>query len=96
MEEAQRRELGITVAVLEEFRTQRLPRALLIREKVLQGEPIDRLDLEFLDEVIHHAEQLKPRIDHHPEYQALFSEIVDLYHSITEKALENEPSSVSD
>jgi hypothetical protein len=95
MENEQRKQIGVTVAILEEFRTQRLPRALLIKEKVLKGEQIDRLDLEFLDEVIHHIEQFKPRIDLHPEYQVLFSEIVDLYHSITQKALENEESALS-
>ena len=90
MEDEQRKEIGITVAVLEEFRTQSLPRALLIQEKVSRGEQIDRLDLEYLDEVIHNVEQLKPRIDLHPEFQTLFSEVVDLYHAITQKALENE------
>lgn len=81
---------GLIVTLLERMRTQRLPRALSIKEKVDAGGTLDEFDLAFLDEVARDAETLKPMWDRHPELQDIAARMIHLYHEITKRALENE------
>lgn len=87
------KDLGVATALLDRMRTQRIPRALLLKEKVERGERLDNRDLAFLHEVFETAEQIKPLVDRHPEYQDVYAQATQLYKGITEKALENETSS---
>lgn len=84
------KDLGIATALLERMRTQRIPRALELKAKVDRGEKLEDRDLAFLHEVFESAEQIMPLVDRHPEFQDLYTQALDLYKTITEKALENE------
>ena len=93
---ADMQESGIAAVIVERLETQRLPRALDLKAKVDQGEVLDEMDIEFLERVLGDANALRPLIDRHPEYQALAVQMIDLYHDIISRALENEtPSKAS-
>ena len=84
------KDTGIIIALLERFRTQRLPRALEIKQRVDEGGLLDNSDLEFLNDVLQTASELKPMVDTHPDYQEIYTASVEIYHDITSKALSNE------
>lgn len=83
-------EKGIIAVLMERFESQRLPRALALKEKLDRGELIDEFDLEFLKEVLTDSTKAMPLLERHPEFQPLASRITSLYSEITEKALANE------
>lgn len=68
----------------------RLPIALELKEKVDRGEPLNDLDIDFLEEVLRDAGKLKPLLDRHPQWQPLAARMLGLYNEITTRALENE------
>ena len=84
---------GVIVALINRFEKQRLPRLQALKLKVDRGETISDGDITFLNTVIHDAQQSKQLIDRHPEWQAFCANVVHLYETITEKALENEKGS---
>ncbi|MGH8580145.1 MAG: hypothetical protein ACREVK_08505 [Gammaproteobacteria bacterium] len=86
-------DLGLITVLLERLETQRLPRALALKDKVDRGELLDDFDLGFLNEVFADASSLRPLVAQHPEYQELAARMMDLYKQITDKALENEKAS---
>ena len=86
------KETGILVVLMERLEKQRLPRILLLKEKVDGGTPLDDQDLDFLEKVMKDAKKAMPFIDKHPEYQLLATKLMALYNEITEKALQLEKS----
>lgn len=84
------KDAGLIQVLAERFETQRLPRALSIKEKLDQGGVLDNFDIEFLEQVFEDASTIKPLLDRHPEWQPLAAKMVSLYKEITDKALENE------
>ncbi|MFH0341877.1 MAG: hypothetical protein ACHBNF_07035 [Chromatiales bacterium] len=86
-------DLGLITVLLERLETQRLPRALALKDKVDRGECLDDFDLGFLNEVFADANNLRTLVARHPEYQELVARMMDLYKQITDKALQNEKSS---
>jgi len=81
---------GVILALIDRFEKQRLPRLQALKEKVDAGGLLSEEDIEFLDTVIHDAQQSKPLIDRHPDWQSFCAHVVHLYETITEKALDNE------
>ena len=84
---------GVILMLIERFEKQRFPRLRALKELVDRGELLSDDDIEFLDTVIHDAQQSKRLMDRHPEWQLFCAEVVHLYETITEKALENEKGS---
>lgn len=77
-------------AILKRFTEIRLPRALEIEKHVLAGGTISESDITFLDTVLKDAQYVLRYSDKYPEYRDLVSQAIDMYTSITQKALENE------
>lgn len=83
-------DLGLITVLLQRLETQRLPRALALKDKVDRGELLDDFDIGFLEEVFADASNVRPLVAQHPEYQDLAARMMNLYKEITDKALENE------
>ena len=81
---------GVIEALIERFENQRLPRTLEIKKHVDAGKPLSDMDLSFLEEVNRDAITIKPLVERHPEWQALYAKAVHLHEEIVQKALENE------
>ena len=86
-------DLGLITVILQRLETQRLPRALSLKERVDRGERLYDADLAFLEEVFADTREIKPVLDRYPQYQELAARMVSLYKEITDKALENEKAS---
>jgi hypothetical protein len=80
---------GLGQVIVERLRTQRLPRALALKEKVDRGEPLDDFDLNFLQEVLKDSAAIRPYVDSHPESHELAAKMSNLYNEIAQKGLEN-------
>lgn len=83
-------ETGIIVALLERMRTQRLPRALDLKEKVDAGGTLNAFDIQFLEEVFTDANNLRSTWERHPELVEIVTKLIHLHHEITTRALANE------
>jgi hypothetical protein len=53
MDESTEEDMGVTLALLERFQTQRLPRALALKERIDQGGLLDEFDIAFLETVFY-------------------------------------------
>lgn len=81
---------GVIHTLMDRLNTQRLPRALELKERVDAGEPLGEQDMRFLDDVFRDTQTIQPVLSRHPEYQPLVARIIHLYKEILDKALENE------
>ncbi len=84
------KEAGIIQVLVMRLETQRLPRALALKMKVTQGEPLNDLDITFLEEVFSDMARIKPMLDSYPEWHKICSQTSALYADIMSKARENE------
>ncbi len=84
------KDAGIIVALAKRLETQRLPRALALKEKVDAGETLNEFDIKFLEGVIEEARKVHPLVERHPEWQPVVARILELYNEITTRAIENE------
>ncbi|MBK1648740.1 hypothetical protein [Rhabdochromatium marinum] len=83
-------ETGVVMAFLERFEKFRLPRTMELKERVDQGEVLETFDMDFLHRVFEDAQEVKTLVDERPDLQDLYTRAVNLYHEITERALQNE------
>jgi len=83
-------ETGLALVLIERFEKWILPRTLDIKAKVDRGEKLDDYDIDFLEELLKDAQEVKRHVDRAPQYQALYTRVVGLYGEITERALANE------
>jgi hypothetical protein len=83
-------ETGLALVLIERFEHWILPRVLDIKAKVERGERLDDFDIDFLNEVLRDAQEVKRHVDRAPEYQALYTRTIALYGEITQHGLENE------
>jgi hypothetical protein len=86
-------DLGVAIVLLHKLTEETLPKAFAIKARLDRGERLDHWDIEFLKELYQRAEQAKPLVDRHPEYQEVYAQAVHLYKQITDQALLNEKES---
>ncbi len=86
---------GLIQALAERMTSQRLPRALSLKEQVDQGNTLNEFDIHFLEEVFQDAQRISDVLDRHPEWQPLAAKVIHLYKEITDKALQNEQAQSS-
>jgi hypothetical protein len=84
------KDLGMAVVLLEKLAQETLPKAKEIKSRLDRGERLDHWDLEFLEGLFKRAEQIRPMVDRHPEYQQIYAQAVHIYKEITDQALANE------
>lgn len=84
------REAGVIQALLEQLEHHTLPRALDIARRVDAGATLMDSDAAFLEDALGMLKREGPYVQHHPQWEPLYSRLIDLYDQITRKALENE------
>jgi hypothetical protein len=84
------KDLGVSIALLDKFAKQTLPRAYEMKKRIDSGERLDQWDIDFLHQLFGRAEEIKPLVERNPQYQEIYAQAVHLYKEITEKALVNE------
>jgi hypothetical protein len=89
----QKAEAGVIQAIMEKLEQQTLPQALDIKRNVDAGEPLGELDTIFLDQALENLRRDSAYVQDHPQWQSLYSRLIDLYDQITRQALKNETHS---
>lgn len=84
------KDLGVAMVLLERFTQDTLPKALEIKARLDGGGQLDHWDIEFLGKLFERAEEVRPLVDRHPEYQEVYAQAVHLCKQITDQALANE------
>ena len=84
------KDAGLIQVLAERMEHQRIPRALDLKQKIDNGGTLNDFDIQFLEEVFKDAQEIRPLLDRHPEWQELAAKLIHMYKEITEKALENE------
>lgn len=84
------RDLGVMTVLLRRVYSQRLPRIMMLKDKVDSGECLDRYDISYLDHILADARAIQPTIERHPEYQPLAAQLIGLYKEVIDQAVENE------
>ena len=81
---------GVFQVLIDRLNSQRLPRALELKDKVDRGETLSGYDIQKLEEVFADAQSIQPLIERHPEHQDLVARVLHLYKEILDKAMDNE------
>ena len=81
---------GTIQALLERLVKVRLPRALEIKQRIDGGQRLGDNDIAFLKSALEDAQHGAKYVARNPEFQALGTQIAQLYDDIVRKAVENE------
>jgi hypothetical protein len=65
------KDIGVMLALIERFETQRLPRAQALKAKVDRSDVLSDQDLAYLNQVLEDAQHIKTLVHKHPEWQPL-------------------------
>jgi len=84
------KERGVIMALLERLEHQRIPRLLEMEKQVEAGAKLTDAELDFLAQLMEDWKQYGHRMAEHEKLRPLLMRVIDLYHSITQKALANE------
>jgi hypothetical protein len=84
------KDLGVLAVLAKRMTEERLPKALELKERIDKGGVLNDLDLNFLEQIVKEAGELKPIIERNPTAREVGARMLQLYREITEKALANE------
>jgi hypothetical protein len=84
------KELGVIAVLAKRMVEERLPKALALKERVDRGETLNELDLNFLEQIVHEANQIMPKMKDDPRVMQVGARMLQLWKEISTKALENE------
>ena len=84
------KQTGIITVLAKRMVEERLPKALALKERVDQGELLNELDLNFLEQVVEDANTVWPLAQNNPRVLEVAGRVMQLYREITDKALANE------
>lgn len=85
-----RRDKGTAAVLMMRLESQRLPRALKLKEKVDRGERLSEFDTEFLKRAVQEGREARKLAAKLPQYQEVVARMAQLYEEITRKGVENE------
>ena len=84
------RDKGVAQVLMVRLESQRLPRALKLKEKVDRGERLSEFDIQFLKRAMQEGQQARTLAAKLPQYQDVVNRMAALYDEITRKGAENE------
>ncbi|MCB1725665.1 MAG: hypothetical protein KDJ39_18430 [Gammaproteobacteria bacterium] len=90
MTEASHDNAAVLAVLAKDFTDHRFPRLLDLKEKVDNGNVLDDQEFEYLAKVLEEAARAMPLAVNNPEWHRLSAQVAKFFHTITEKALENE------
>jgi hypothetical protein len=86
---------GVLTVLAQRLVEQRLPKLLLLKERLDQGEVLTDYDLQFLEGALSDAQENMALVGRNREVQDVAARVVHLYKEIMEKAVQNETSGKS-
>jgi len=85
-----RRDKGTAQVLMMRLESQRMPRALKLKEKVDRGERLSEFDVQFLKQATQEGREARKLAQKLPQYQEVVNRMAALYDEITRKGAENE------
>ena len=86
---------GVLTVLAQRLVEQRLPKLLLLKERLDQGEVLTDYDLQFLEGALSDAQENMALVGRNREVQDVAARVVHLYKEIMDKAVQNETSGKS-
>jgi hypothetical protein len=82
---------GVEQVMVERFIKYELPKLLDLKEKVNGGAALADVEIDMMSDIVERARNFHRFVDVWPEYKTVIAQIIDTYHEIATKAVENEP-----
>ncbi len=79
----------IFIILLQRLNKYHIPRLLILKDKVENGEQLNQWELDFLEQVFKSTHEILPKVIGNPKYAGIFMKAIHLYTEITELALKN-------